>query len=485
MSLRFQSAFHTKIEKIGSSFYAIKHNGTIVSKNSDFKTVIDAANSNCNADGGGVLLLKANTSGATYGLIVDPFTLYSDVHLLGEGWGTVIDFTGLGNAENSINMSARSSIRNLKIKGDISTLPASLDSHELRTADHTLIENVFLTDLGYGINNNTVNHVRIKNVRVENIKDANDWGAAIHSNNSTDIVVDGFYILNCNRACEIEQASKHVWIQNGHMENIQNFNATGHEAFSVSVHNHDAEGTTEDIHYKNIYAKNTPTIACKHSGTGYADVDMPRFCSFQNITFDNPSSFGSFTGWNITVKKCRVINNAITSGTFIAVGQNSKHILIDEYNLDSLRSTGIAAQTTHDTVEDVTIQNCNIIFNDDVGTTAHYGIRLTRGKALRAIRNRIQNAKGFSGLESEATAADALFEDNYVLFNTTNPANYGIWCASNDSVITKNKFDTVNAPTTAEIVVRDGATRVDVSKNRIYLKQIWVRNTAADVNVHD
>ena len=86
--------------------------------------------------------------GGTYDLN-HTLVLGKNIHLSGLGNSTTLDFSGI-KKQTAIEMKSDSSLKDIKISGSINPLPKEF-SQAIDTADNTRIDNIVISQMGYGI----------------------------------------------------------------------------------------------------------------------------------------------------------------------------------------------------------------------------------------------------------------------------------------------------------------------------------------------
>jgi hypothetical protein len=280
--------------------------------------------------------------------------IWPSVQVTGSGIYTILNFTTLGNHPLG-TMEINSTLRNLRITGKINPLPSDM-VQKLNAGENTVIEDISMDHVGYGINIETVENVVVNRVHLSYIQDAADHAAGIHvGSTARNIHVSNFEISESDRGVEMDAGPANVYVDHGRITNIHNFASTGNEPFALDCHSHTGEGGIDNINFDYIYLKNCRGFDAQCTGSGLA-ADMPRNINFSHITQDNATlTLGPIIeGFNITVRDCSIINSD-TTGLFVS--QNIKHAVIDNLKMDSTHP----AQRfilTYQTVEDLTITHC-------------------------------------------------------------------------------------------------------------------------------
>ena len=192
------------------------------------------------------------------------------ISIIGSGFGTILDVTEIGT-DDVIRLGNYCKFGNLKIQGTISPLPKEF-TQAVIAGNYTKIFDLWITDTGYGIATTGKTDVTIENVIITNVRDEKDWAAAIRAGPTSDysafsnrIYIRNFYIEGCNRGIEVEDGAEWVIAENGFLKNIQNYNATGAEPFTLDAHSH-GEYFPKHIRYRNIRVENAYPPQSRGSG---------------------------------------------------------------------------------------------------------------------------------------------------------------------------------------------------------------------------
>ena len=225
-------------------------------------------------DGGEVFLYDG-----TYD-ISDRLNLSEGTFLHGQGNSTVLDYTTLAEQKSAIALRKGSHLSDIKIMGSLSPLPRDF-TQSVRTSDDTIIENVSIYKMGYGIDTSKSKNVTLSDIGCKFIQSVSDWGACIHAANTEDLVVNNFTIADSNRGVEFDAATKNVTVQNGEIIRVKNFNNTGHEAFSLDAHSHDGEGGVDDIVFRNVTIKDSYAPSVKVASERHQRMENMLLMTFQ------------------------------------------------------------------------------------------------------------------------------------------------------------------------------------------------------------
>ena len=286
-----------------------------------------------------------------------------NIHLRGQGNSTILDYSGIGTSK-AIVMAKGSLISDIKISGLIYPLPTEF-TQRIVTADNSVIQNIVISNMGFGIETANSKNVTISNIRCEDVRDRQDWGDCIHAGAGTQYLnINGFTLKDSNRGIEIDSGAKNVTAKNGYLENIRNFNNTGHEAFSIDVHSHDGEGGDDNISYMNILLKNCNSPDTKAAGSLYNISDLPRNVLFQNVTVVNPRNSWQANGDGLTIKDSKVTGSIYN---IVTMYKNSRNIVIDGFQTDALHSGQWFAANgiQHTGIQNVKVVNSKITISPD------------------------------------------------------------------------------------------------------------------------
>ena len=288
---------------------------------------------------------------------------------------TILDYSDIGNKPATIVMARGSTLTDITISGSASnvSLPSEF-TQKLKAADDVVIERISLENLAYGIETSDTTGVKLIDIHCKNIKSKQDWGACIHVGGlqTSDLNVNGFTAINCNRGVEIDAPASDIIVENGYLENIRNFEATGQTAFSIDVHSHSREGGNSDIIYRNIYLKNTDAPSAYAVGSQeYIVSDQPRNVLFENITVENPDNPWYVNAQEITIKNSMIIGS---TNNIIVILKNSRDVTIDNVETTELHTdkffvsnsefhTGV--RQIQSGIEDVKVLNSRVKVSED------------------------------------------------------------------------------------------------------------------------
>ncbi len=285
------------------------------------------------------------------------------MHFHGQGNNTVLDFSNIGH-KNAIVMGNGSSLTDIKISGSINPLPKEF-TQKIYTGNNTRIDNIVVSNLGYGIELEYSNNVTLSNIRCEDVRSKQDWAACIHTGQNTlNVSINGFTLIDSDRGIEMDAGAKNVTAQNGYEKNIKNYDNTGHEAFSLDVHSHDREGGDDNITYKNVYLENSFAPTTKDAGKLFLIQDLPRNVLYQNITLVNPISPWQVDGVNVTIRDSRIINS---THNIFEMHTKSRNILIERVEAGILhKGQSFVANFVKDiNITNVKVANSKIIVSAD------------------------------------------------------------------------------------------------------------------------
>lgn len=259
---------------------------------------------------------------------------FSDhVYVHGQGNNTILDYSDIGSYD-ALEMGIGSHLANIKVSGSIVPFPSDY-TQKVRANDSTIIENVSISNMGYGIDVFGRKNITLTNIRCEFIQSERDWGACIHGGGGTkDLIVRQFTITHSNRGIELDANTTNVHAKNGYMFMIRNFNNTGHEAFSLDVHSHEGEGKSANIYFDSIYLKDSYAPSAKVSveenpktnNSDYSLSELPTNIFYKNITLINPTSPWQIAGDGVTVKNSKIIN---ATGGGIEFYGNSRNMWVE------------------------------------------------------------------------------------------------------------------------------------------------------------
>ena len=199
------------------------------------------------------------------------------------------------------------------------------------------------------------------------MKSKNDWAACVHaSSGSYNITISSFSVKNSNRGIEVEDGASGIIARNGYLENITNFNNSGHQAFSLDAHVHEGKDRVSDILYENIYMKNSnaPTAIISSTDGVYSRDDLPNNITYKNITLMNPLS-----SWQVNGKNLRILNSEITNSTkdVFIIGKKSMNVLLQNVTAHAIHgeSKYIFSPSEATDMHNVTIINNSITSSPD------------------------------------------------------------------------------------------------------------------------
>jgi len=296
--------------------------------------------------------------------ITRPLRLGNHSYMEGQGINTVFDFSKIGNQHAAI-LNESSHLSNIKFLGSIDPLPNDF-TQGILVNDNVIIKNILISHMGYGISVNNSNNVTLSGIRCEFIQSKNDWAACIHGGErrTSNLYVDSFRVTDSNRAVEFDASARNVTVQNGYLLRIKNFNNTGHEAFTLDVHDHIGSGRSTNITYRNVYMKDSYAPSTKESAlmanehSGDYKPNLPKDIAYENITVVNPSSPWQVGGIGITIKDSRIMNS--TKSIFVLY-KNSRNIEI--INTSAFVGRNSSFIRLNDTLLDTGIQNVSIVHN--------------------------------------------------------------------------------------------------------------------------
>jgi peptidoglycan/xylan/chitin deacetylase (PgdA/CDA1 family) len=351
--------------------------------------------------------------------IKDTLNFTRNLYFHGQGNATVLDFTNIGS-KNRISMAEGSMLEDIKVVGSTKPLPPERAKGVL-AANNTIIKNVVLSHLGYGIETARTNNVTIIDIKCEYIQGDGDRSACIHGGRAggptgvgtTNLNIMGFTVVDSNRGIELDAGSTNITAQNGYLLRIKTIDPAK-PAFTLDAHSHIGEGGVDNITYKNVYIKDSfaPfTKVGRKTSSGELEPklsDFPRNVLFENVTLVNPTSRWQVQGIGVTIKDSRVING---TENILVLFKNTKNVLIENLQSDTLSTNKkfiVTSKRSEDIggIENITITSSVAIVNGDKkGSTMSFG----NVTGLNLINNTIINAptdtlpidvKGVSMLEA-------------------------------------------------------------------------------------
>jgi len=380
---------------------------------------IQAAIDGLPSGGGKVQLLEG-----TYNISAT-IILTSNVELVGNGWGTVLNVSEISGGNDAITMADYSTLRDIKIQGSIS--PLSSNWHKVEAGNHSVIERIWINQNTYGIQATDKSDVHINDCYFTEIRDENGWAAAIHASGAANgIFIDGVDIRDSDRGIEIEDGAKNVFAEHGYLYNIHS--DQGGTSFSLDVHSHEGGGGVDNVVFRDFYLERTNGLSASAiSGTN--DSDKPRNITFENIVIVNPYSitFCSYA-YNITYRNIRFHN---ASDYTLRINEDVENVVIS--NIEATGSTSDTI-TLHWNTVNAKVENI-------------YGMPLlVRGTSIK-INNvdskvgidegshvKLSNSKiDASSLNTYAIYIDSDSEDITIENVVVTNANYGALGASGDN----------------------------------------------------
>ena len=115
--------------------------------------------------------------------ISDRLNITKGIFLHGQGNGPVLDYTGLAENKTAMALHKGSHLSDMKLSGSSSPLPRDF-TQTIGTDDDTVIENVSIYKMGYGIDTTKSKNVTLSNIECEFIQSVKDWAACIHAANT-------------------------------------------------------------------------------------------------------------------------------------------------------------------------------------------------------------------------------------------------------------------------------------------------------------
>jgi hypothetical protein len=278
--------------------------------------------------------------------------------LRGGGGGTILNFSSIGERP-IIGMGPNSNLENMVLAGPAKTydtiqkeaenitspyrMPLSriLTGHtedlpkdftqEIQLSDNSVIRNISIQNLGYGIETGGTKNVTIENVKCNGLHSKNDWAACVHASKGTNnLKIHNLSVTNSNRGVEVEEGASNVLVENAYFENIHNFAGTGHESWSLDAHTHSGKAVPSNVLFRNIVMKNsyshTTVLAYANSPpSNYSYAELPRNITFHNITLISPISPWHINGQDVLLENISIINS--TNTIFIVYNQSKDIVL--------------------------------------------------------------------------------------------------------------------------------------------------------------
>ncbi len=392
--------------------------------------------------GGGKIQLLEGTYVTSATIVTPDYSNFS-----GSGWSTLIDTSalmGLGGSDGPFTMGDNSILSDLKIQGDISTVPASWN--ETIAGNHSTIERIWIDQMGMGINTTDKQNVHINDCKFTNIRNSWTWAAAIHnSGTSKYIYINNVYIANADRGIETENGASSIYANGGYIYNIDNV-----EGFTLDVHTHSGLGNVSDVVYENFYLEETNEL----HATGASTSDMVKNITFRNITMKNPIP---------------------TSGVGIMNVAYAENVLFDNVRIfgDSFSQTNIARATNSVgvTFNEIDVDNetqSNLQFTNSVGVVVKNSRFAGSGSYLASLKSGVGTLfdnvlfDGYvtnGGLQLEATCSRVSVINSTFIASST-PGSYGIAINSDYSRISNNTFLGLTPPWKYPIDVDADYTRI-------------------------
>jgi hypothetical protein len=356
------------------------------------------------------------------------------ISLSGEENETILIFKDLAR-RNSIWMSKGSQLKNVKLIGSINPFPYDF-SQKIIANNNTLIQNITISHLGYGIETAGSSNVHINSIRCEYLQSQNDWAACIHGGktrlgqNTYNVTINRFNVSYSNRAIELDSGTHNVYASNGYVDGVSNFHNTMHEAFTLDVHSHDGEGYSENVTYRNVYIKDSYSPTTKVSGSVpekpsqyYREQDLPRNILYDNITVINPISRWQVNGNNITIRNSMISDS---KENIFDIFMNTKNLLLDNIRCQNLLSNKFFIFTNNTNqvssllqpykaiklIYNMTILNNKISYGTHRSEPSLY---ITHVKGLTLVGNEIVNAPKNSTLAYLKSVSDVKYNNNNIV----------------------------------------------------------------------
>jgi len=382
------------VEKLDSGGYrVVDREGSVVYTENDQNHAENAIQYALNALGsaGGIVQISEGVFKLSSGI-----TLNDLVVLDGSGWGTVLDVSSLSQTTEAIVMAENSIVSRLKVCGVLNDNIGS--SRGIKAANHSIIENIWLDRLAYGIETQDSQDVWIRCYKATDLRNEADWAACFHAKGtSSDITLTNFYWAGCNRGSEIEDGSSLITVENGYMEWIKQYRGGSVEPFAMDVHCHSSEVTCKYIRYRNIYGYVVYPPQTRGPEGTIEDV------VFENIVLKSPLARLIITGERITLRN--------VTGFHLTRIQNAKHVLIE--NVKHRGAGNEPAWDILDNVDDLTIRKCVMEADSGFPDT---GVRVngSNTKNIKIVDSYFVSATFDAAVHIQAAGGKIYIENNFV-----------------------------------------------------------------------
>lgn len=423
---------------------------------------IQAAN-DALSSGGKIVLLEG-----TYN-ITATITLSSSVELIGSGWSTILDVSGLSSA-SAIIVGDYGVLKDVKIQGDITPLTSIWRG--VGTGDHSLIEHIWINENDGGISTANKTNVHIRDVYFTQIHDSNGWANIVGASGTSDgIFIDGIYAYHCDRALEVENGAKNFYAKRGYLKTIK---VPGSYSFVLDAHTHEGFGGVENVVYEDFYLEDTDGITATGAGS-----DISKNITFRNITMVNSDvSAGRSTVTIAAAEKVMVDGLYITntnSDDNLDVGSNSVNIIFNNVDMLGAGRVDLGINGTN-----VTLQNSRFKSTLDSG----YTLSISGSGSHVLVKNvHLYDCQGYGGiLASTPIPSYVTIKDSLIEMHATSPGSYGI----NGSVFRVLNNRILGSPTSTGISI--SANGSIITGNYItggsYYGDIWIRSGSSNIEIY-
>ena len=316
----------------GNNTVVVYENSVIYNGSDPNKAIQQAIYEVSSSNNSGVDGLKEIMINDGYYRFNDPIILPPDTLFNGTGRNSIFDFSKLTDT-NTFVLKNNSKLSNIKIIG--ATTPKLENvGQRIQTSNDTVIENVILTTLGFGIDVQRSENVTINNIVCDFIYGSSDWSACVQvGRGSNNVVLSNFHIANSARGIVVSEGARNIHIHDGLIRSIHNFAGTGNEPFSIDVHNRDSNLRSGDVSFENITLIDSYSPTVKVTNSSLIQDNLPDKIRFLNIKVENPISPWQIGGVDILIKNSSVLGS---NYNIINLYSNSKNTTIDGLNVDEL-----------------------------------------------------------------------------------------------------------------------------------------------------
>ena len=268
----------------------------------DQSTINNWLDAKSNIPDGNVLLFNGNYN------VSGPIWPDDHINISGSGWKTVIDGSSITHEWNLIQLNEYCSLQNMKFVNNIS-IPREGFAYNVSANNYCILRNLYVKDMVQGIDCTDKHDILIENCKFKNIRNITDEADCILViYTAHDITIRNIIAVDSNRFMEIEAGPQNILVENVYLKNIQNYNNTGREAFSIDCHSHSFPGWEghnpepgdDGVIYQNMYLENCHGINCRHAATPTLAAGMPRNVHYENIVMKNITQECIINGFNIT-----------------------------------------------------------------------------------------------------------------------------------------------------------------------------------------